>query len=152
MMWLALGEWENRTHWSLYYGVHPTDMFLIKPLHTQFIKEQRYFSLSPSPSSSSFSFLVVLLPLPFLVPFSTYISYGLDDWGVGVRVPVGWRIFPKSSRPVLGPAQPPIQWVPGAFSPEVKWPGREADYSPPASAEVKKIWIYTSTPPYAFMA
>jgi hypothetical protein len=24
--------------------------------------------------------------------------------------------------------------------------------SPPASAEVKKIWIYTSTPPYAFMA
>jgi hypothetical protein len=28
----------------------------------------------------------------------------------------------------------------------------EADHSPPASAEVKKIWIYTSTPPYAFMA
>jgi hypothetical protein len=25
-------------------------------------------------------------------------------------------------------------------------------YSPPASAEVKKMWIYTSTPPYAFMA
>jgi hypothetical protein len=28
----------------------------------------------------------------------------------------------------------------------------EADHSPPASAEVKKMWIYTSTPPYAFMA
>jgi hypothetical protein len=25
-------------------------------------------------------------------------------------------------------------------------------YSNPASAEVKKMWIYTSTPPYAFMA
>jgi hypothetical protein len=25
--------------------------------------------------------------------------------------------------------------------------GREADLSPPGSAEVKKIWIYTSTPP-----
>jgi hypothetical protein len=23
---------------------------------------------------------------------------------------------------------------------------------PPTSAEVKKMWIYTSTPPYAFMA
>jgi hypothetical protein len=40
-------------------------------------------------------------------------GYGLDDRGVGVRVPVGWRIFYTSSRPVLGPTQPPIQWVPG---------------------------------------
>jgi hypothetical protein len=31
-------------------------------------------------------------------------------------------------------------------------PEREADHSPLASAEVKKIWIYTSTPPYAFMS
>jgi hypothetical protein len=29
--------------------------------------------------------------------------------------------------------------------------GREPDHSPPASAEVKKMWIYTSTPSYAFM-
>jgi hypothetical protein len=29
--------------------------------------------------------------------------------------------------------------------------GREADHSPPASAGVKKMWIYTATPPYAFM-
>jgi hypothetical protein len=34
----------------------------------------------------------------------------------------------------------------------VKRPGREADHSPATSLEVKKIWIYTSTPPYAFMA
>jgi hypothetical protein len=34
----------------------------------------------------------------------------------------------------------------GALSPGVKRPGREADHSPPASAEVKKMWIYTSTP------
>jgi hypothetical protein len=40
----------------------------------------------------------------------------------------------------------------GALSPEVKLLEREADHSPPISAEVKKIWIYTSTPPYAFMA
>jgi hypothetical protein len=47
---------------------------------------------------------------------------------------------------------PPIQWVPGDFFPGLKRPGREADHSPPASAEVKKTWIYTSAPPYVFMA
>jgi hypothetical protein len=28
---------------------------------------------------------------------------------------------------------------------------REAEHSPPTNAEVKKMWICTSTPPYAFM-
>jgi hypothetical protein len=55
--------------------------------------------------------------------------------------------FSSSSRPALAPTQPPIYWVPGA-----KRPGSEADHSPPTSAEVKNTWIYTSTPPYAFMA
>jgi hypothetical protein len=54
--------------------------------------------------------------------------------------------FSTSSRPALGSTQPPVQWVPGAFSPGVKRPGREAEHSPPTSAEVKKMWIYTSTP------
>jgi hypothetical protein len=40
----------------------------------------------------------------------------------------------------------------GALSPGIKRPVREADHSPPASAEIKKMWIYTSTPPYAYMA
>jgi hypothetical protein len=48
--------------------------------------------------------------------------------------------------------EPTFQWVPEAFSLGVKWPGREVDHSPPISAEVKKTWIYTSTPPYVFMA
>jgi hypothetical protein len=34
----------------------------------------------------------------------------------------------------------------------VKRPGREADHSPAASVEIKKMWIYTSTSPYDFMA
>jgi hypothetical protein len=37
-------------------------------------------------------------------------------------------------------------------TPGVKWSGPEADHSPPASAEVKKTWVYTPTPLYAFMA
>jgi hypothetical protein len=38
------------------------------------------------------------------------------------------------------------------LSPGVKRPVPEADHSSPASAGVKKMWIYTSTPPYAFTA
>jgi hypothetical protein len=79
-------------------------------------------------------------------------AYGLDDPGIGVRVPVGSRIFSTSSRSALGPAQPQIKWVPGNISLEVKRPGHEAAHSPPASVKVKKTWIYTSTPPYTFMA
>jgi hypothetical protein len=30
--------------------------------------------------------------------------------------------------------------------------GGDIHHSPPTSAEIKKMWIYTSTPPYAFMA
>jgi hypothetical protein len=56
-------------------------------------------------------------------------------------------LFSTSPRPALGSTQPPIKWVPG-----VKRAEREADHSPPASVEVKKMWIYTSTSPYAFMA
>jgi hypothetical protein len=47
----------------------------------------------------------------------------------------GQRIFPLASvsRPSLGPAQPPVQCVPGVKA----RPGRDADHSPPSSAEVE---------------
>jgi hypothetical protein len=78
-------------------------------------------------------------------------GYGLDD--KRGRSPGRAKNFLFStSRPTLGPTQPPIQWVPGALSPGVKRQGCEADHSPAASAKVKKMWIYTSTPPYAFIA
>jgi hypothetical protein len=41
------------------------------------------------------------------------------------------------SRPVLGSTQPPVQWVPGGPFPGGKARlGRDADHSPPSSAEV----------------
>jgi len=52
----------------------------------------------------------------------------------------GQRIFPliSVSRPALGPTQPPVQWVPGVLSQGTKArPGRDADHSPPSSAEVR---------------
>jgi hypothetical protein len=74
-------------------------------------------------------------------------GYGLDDQGVDV--PVGVRIFtsPMSSRTALGSIHPP----PSSFA-AVKLPEREADHSTPISAEVKKTWLYTPTPPYVFLA
>jgi hypothetical protein len=48
-------------------------------------------------------------------------------------------LLSMSSTPALGSTQSPIQWVPGAFSPGVKRPGREADHSPPTSLEFKKM-------------
>jgi hypothetical protein len=78
-------------------------------------------------------------------------------WTIGVlgfdsRRVLGIFLFTTASRTALRPTQPPIQWVPGAPSPGVKRPGREADRSPPSSAEVKNAWSYTSTPQYVLMA
>jgi hypothetical protein len=70
-------------------------------------------------------------------------DYGLDDREVGVRVQGRAKnfLFSTSCGPALRPNQPPIQWILG-----VKRPGREADHSPTASAELKKMWIYTPIP------
>jgi hypothetical protein len=63
-------------------------------------------------------------------------------WTIGVlwfdsRRGLGIFLFTTVSRTVLGPTHPPIQWVQGAVSLGTKRPGREADHSPPSSAEVK---------------
>jgi hypothetical protein len=46
-------------------------------------------------------------------------------------------IYSTASNLAFGPAKLPIQWAPGAVSPEVMRLDREADYSPPSSVEVK---------------
>jgi hypothetical protein len=65
----------------------------------------------------------------FVVGIAT--GYRLDDQGIGVRVLVGARIF-------ISPRHPDRLWGPPNLS-NGYW-------------GLKKIWIYTSTPPYAFMA
>jgi hypothetical protein len=103
---------------------------------------------------------LVLGSLPFFInAANNYLcsfirtGYGLDDWGVGVRVPVGSTFFSFPSHPAGFGVHPNSYLVgTGAFSPEVKRSELEVGHSPPASAEVKKMWIYTFTPPYAFMA
>jgi len=60
-------------------------------------------------------------------------------------------LFCTASRWAPGPTQPPIQWVLGAVTSEVKWSGREADHSSPSSTKIKNAWSCTSTPPYVFV-
>jgi hypothetical protein len=74
---------------------------------------------------------------------STATSYGLDGPGIESR----WgRDFPHLSRPALRPIQPPVQWVPGLPGGNVR-PGRDADPSPPSSAEVKnRVELYLYSP------
>jgi hypothetical protein len=81
------------------------------------------------------------------------IGYWLDDRGVGGRIPIGSRIF-ASSIVQTGSGVHPTSYTMGTGGsfPGLKRPGREDDHSPPTSAEVKKMLIYTSTSPYAFMA
>jgi hypothetical protein len=77
------------------------------------------------------------------------IGYGLDDRVLGFDSRGGLRIFlfVTASRTALGPTKPPIQWVPGAFSLEIKRPGREADHSHPSSAEIKEcVELYLRSP------
>jgi hypothetical protein len=63
------------------------------------------------------------------------------DFSVLHSVQTGSRVRPASySVDIVGPFR------------EVKRPGREFDHSTPSSAEIKKEWSYTSTPPYVFMA
>jgi hypothetical protein len=77
-------------------------------------------------------------------------GYGLDDIGVGVRVPVETLLHVIQT----GSGTHPLSYPMGTtgFSSGVKRPGRKPDHSPPTSTEVNKTWNYTSTPPYASMA
>jgi hypothetical protein len=81
-------------------------------------------------------------------------SYGLDDQGVGFRVPMEERIFSSPCCP--GRHCDPLSLLSngyrGLFTRGVKPPGHEADHSHITGAEAKKVWIYTSAPSYAFMA
>jgi hypothetical protein len=74
---------------------------------------------------------------------------GLDDRGSRVPFPAGAGNFSLHHcvRNGSGPTQPPIQWVPGALYLGVKRPGREPEYSPPSSAEVKEwVELYLHSP------
>jgi hypothetical protein len=71
------------------------------------------------------------------------LKQGNRDGSVGIATGYGLDVeillLFAVSRPVLGPTQSPIQWIPEAFSQVVKRPRREVDHSPPTSADGRNI-------------
>jgi hypothetical protein len=82
-----------------------------------------------------FSNISYLVSRGIVVDIAT--GYGLDDRGVGGRVPVGSR-SPRRSDRFWGPPNFLPNGYRGIF-PRVKRPRREADHPPPESSEVKKV-------------
>jgi hypothetical protein len=64
-------------------------------------------------------------------------------WTAGVQESF---LYSAASRSTLEPTQPHIQWALGTIFPRVKLPEREADHSPPSSAEVKNSGAITPLP------
>jgi hypothetical protein len=54
-----------------------------------------------------------------ILPFDTVMGYGLSSWG---SIPSRGKISPlfMASRQALEPTQPPVRWIPKAFSQGVK--------------------------------
>jgi hypothetical protein len=74
-------------------------------------------------------------------------GWTIEVLGFDSRRGLGIFLFTTASRKALAPPQPPIQWVPGAVSIGVKRLRREADHSPPSSAEVKEqVELYLHSP------
>jgi hypothetical protein len=86
----------------------------------------------------------------------------IRDSSVGIGWATGWTmgvlgfdsprglgifLFTTASKMALEPTQPPNQWVKGVLSLGVKRPGREADHSPPSTAEDKEcVELYLHSP------
>jgi hypothetical protein len=88
--------------------------------------------------------------------FKTYIylnlfSDELQAGRTGFNSQMGQEIFLFSilSRPVLGPTQPSILWVPQALSPGLKRLGHEVSDSSASSTEMKN---YGAIPPFSYMS
>lgn len=79
-------------------------------------------------------------------PYCEAQESGFNSWQ-------GWEIYSllHSFQLGLGPTQPSVWWIPGVLSLRIEWQKYEAGHSPRYSAEVKNMWVCTSTPLYVFM-
>jgi len=105
----------------------------------------------PCPFHHVFVFVIVitLLLLLLLLKYRSWVIQSVQrlatGWTIGVlgvRLPTGAGNFSLLYCFQTGFG---AQWLLGALSPRMKWPGREADHSPPSSDEIKNAWSYTST-------
>jgi hypothetical protein len=77
-------------------------------------------------------------PSKYILSLFTALGYGLDDRGSGVRFPAVAGNFSLNHRVQTGSGAHPASMGTRGTSLGIKRPGREADHSPPSSAEVKE--------------
>jgi hypothetical protein len=82
-----------------------------------------------------------------------HLGYESNNRAIGIRFPSWTRdlSFLHSVQTYSGNRLVTIQWVPEILSPWVQRPGREADHSPPFTAENKNACSSASVIPYVFM-
>jgi hypothetical protein len=135
-------RWRQNNTWA---PIHPpphthTSAFVApksQAVPQKLVRDLRYTRLHESSFVISTTF-----PCHSFYLFLHYSYVIATGWTIGVLGFDSWwglRIFlTTASRTDLGPTQPPIQWVRRSLSLGVKRPRREADHSPPSSAEVKE--------------
>jgi hypothetical protein len=86
--------------------------------------------------------------MAFIVVIAT--GFGMDDWGFGVRIPVGSSFFILCTRADRFRGLPSILSIDyrGLFLRGLRVRAVKLSTHP---HEVKNTWIYISTPPYVFM-
>jgi hypothetical protein len=140
-------------------GVHGTDF--LWALHNEL------FNCSKNSSHNQATLLKTnfnsILPFGFSLPkwrepgqlsrYSDWLRAGRPG-GVAVKSPGRVKKFSLLHTVQTGSGVHPTSYKIGTGGSYlgVKRQGREADHSPPTSAEVKKMWNYTSPPLYVFMA
>jgi hypothetical protein len=66
---------------------------------------------------------ILMMMMMMMMMIKVALGYGLDEWGLESRQESGIFLFTTASRTALGPAQPPIQWIPGGSFPGSKAAG-----------------------------
>jgi len=99
---------------------------------------------------SKICFNVIAPPTPAFRIFSAPVRNPtrLMAGRTGVRIPAGGEFFisKKKCRSSIRPTSFHFNGY-GDHSPQKEWSERDADHTPPCSAEVETMWSYTSTPP-----
>jgi hypothetical protein len=105
-----------------------------------FYGNQSFITVITKPTAGPLPRLVSTSPRSRVSSGSIVSNYGLDDWAIGVRSPAGTKDFYYNICVQNGSGVHPASCTmgTGVLSPGVKArPGRDADHSPPSSAEVE---------------